>query len=108
MSDYTADEVADAVDAHDSLDWQDMGNAGYGMSLGPWAVILRGSPEVVTREGGQAPAEGGGEDVSVVIRIGTQFFRKTGWYSSFNGADWDGSLTEVRPEEETVIAWVAV
>lgn len=107
MSDYTADEVAAAVDAHDSLDWHDMGDAGYGASPGPWAVILRGSPEVVTREGGQAPAEGGGEDVSVVIGIGTQFFRKTGWYASHNGTDWDSSLTEVRPEEKTVTTWVS-
>lgn len=34
-----------------------------------------------------------------------QFFRKTGYYMSYDGSTWDGDLIEVVPFEKTVTDW---
>lgn len=36
----------------------------------------------------------------------TQWFKKTGYYSSYEGTDWEeGSISEVTPQERTVIVY---
>lgn len=50
--------------------------------------------ELVETTGG----EGKGDEASIVIKIGDQYFRKEGYYASHYGYDWDGDLEEVRPK----------
>ena len=58
-----------------------------------------GRLEVVEYDGG---GEGHGEYIYLVFKIGDRYFRKTGYYASFDGSNWDGSLEEVEPFEKTV------
>ncbi|GAA0955503.1 hypothetical protein [Nonomuraea longicatena] len=56
---------------------------------------------------------GGGEDgdgwTHVVIRVTqgdvTRYFKKTGYYSSYGGSDWDGEIRRVRPTTKTVTVY---
>lgn len=58
--------------------------------------------ELVEHFGG----EGQGDDYWTVFKIGDRHFRKTGWYSSWEGASWDGAFEEVYPEEYTAVRWI--
>lgn len=47
-----------------------------------------------------------GSNASVVIQVGTQFFRKEGYYASHYGHDWDGSFEEVHPKVKTITVYI--
>ena len=101
MTDYTAEEVDVALDAEDG--WQDFD---YREELGTRkSYPLR--DELVDFElvDGKYSAEGGGEDIWLVVRAGTQHFKKSGWYASHDGAYWDGDCREVNPVQRTVTFW---
>lgn len=54
--------------------------------------------------------EGAGDYRHLVFRVDvddkTQWFKKTGYYRSYEGTDWtDGDLIEVTPQERTVIVY---
>jgi len=54
--------------------------------------------------------EGEGDHKHLVFRVDragqTQWFKRTGHYTSYEGTDWDeGDLTEVTPRERTVIVY---
>lgn len=53
--------------------------------------------------------EGQGDQRYVVFEIisadGVQYFRKDGYYSSFEGTTWDGDFAEVRPVEKTITVY---
>ena len=58
---------------------------------------------VVDREGGSDQ----GSYAHVVFTVdGLRFFRKTGFYSSYEGYDWDGSFREVEAKQETITVYV--
>jgi hypothetical protein len=46
-----------------------------------------------------------GYETSTVFKVGDQLFRKTGYYQSHYGNDWDGPLREVREGAKTVRVW---
>lgn len=62
-------------------------------------------------------SEGGGENVEIVVEVtphfaGVQkfsmesrFFEKLGYYASFDGCDFDGSFTEVWPQQKTITVY---
>jgi hypothetical protein len=53
--------------------------------------------------------EGGGDKIWVVFRIGDQLFRKEGYYSSYNGDEWEeGDITEVKQIPKTVFVYEPV
>lgn len=56
-----------------------------------------GQLEVVDRQGG----EGDGAEISVVIKAGDRYFRKTGYYSSWGESEMDSAVSEVQPVEVT-------
>lgn len=56
-----------------------------------------GTIEFVDHFGG----EGQGDDYWTVFRIGDRYFRMDGWYSSYEGHEYDGELDEVYPKEVT-------
>lgn len=41
----------------------------------------------------------------IVIKVGDQTFRKTGYYQSHVGNDWDGPFREVVPVEKYITVW---
>jgi hypothetical protein len=60
-----------------------------------------GEVEIVHEEG---DTEGGGDHSEVVVHFKDHniFLRATGFYSSYNGTEWDSDLTEVEPYEKMV------
>lgn len=43
-----------------------------------------------------------GSDIWVVFKLGEQLFKKSGFYASHYGTDWDGPLIEVKPVEKVI------
>lgn len=50
----------------------------------------------------------GQEERIMVLQIGDRFFKKFGSYDSWDSANWEGRLIEVRPIEKTVTVYEAV
>lgn len=63
-------------------------------------------------------SEGGGEYVEVVVEVTqesckreeewnpqSRYFRKLGWYQSYNGTDFDGKFKEVFPKQKTITVY---
>lgn len=66
-----------------------------------------GRIEMVESFGG----EGEGDQYWFVFKItdadgNVRFFRRNGWYASFNGGYYDGPTEEVKPAEKTITVWV--
>lgn len=77
---------------------------GYTYERGPAPVFDFGTVKVIEDFGG----EGQGETRYIVIEVtdsagATQFFRKDGYYSSYDGSDWDGDFREVKAQPRTVV-----
>lgn len=118
MSDYTAEEVEAAVEPllEEAADWDELedllkgspewtgGGSGtvYPAVPGHTHIEVNGEQapiEVVEDHGG---GEGSGEARWVVIKVGTQYFKKDGYYASHYGSEFDGDLKEVRKIERMV------
>lgn len=59
---------------------------------------------------GETGGEGSAEYIWQVWQVtdtdgDVQYFRKTGYYMSYDGCTWDGDLEEVEPFEKTVTDW---
>lgn len=74
---------------------------------GPYVIPGFGTLAYVDGEhGGEGSAEHIWQVWSVTDDEGNkQYFQKTGYYASYDGSNWDGSLYEVEPFEKTVTAW---
>ncbi|AUE23528.1 hypothetical protein SEA_TONIANN_18 [Gordonia phage Toniann] len=54
--------------------------------------------------------EGQGDKLWFVFKItdangGERYFRKSGWYQSYSGGEYDGPTVEVEPAEKTITVW---
>ena len=51
--------------------------------------------------------EGGGEDAERVVHFVDHniYIMETGFYSSYNGTDWEGDFTEVKPAQKTITVY---
>jgi hypothetical protein len=58
---------------------------------------------------GETGGEGSAEHIWLVFSVtngdSVQYFKKTGYYASYDGSNWDGALVEVEPFEKTVTDW---
>lgn len=59
---------------------------------------------------GETGGEGSAEYIWQVWQVtdgegNVQFFKKEGYYMSYDGSNWDGELFEVEPYEKTVTDW---
>lgn len=65
-----------------------------------------GTVTVVDTVGG---SEGDGESQCVVIKVVqgevTRYFKKSGYYSSYGGSDWDGEIRSVWPSQKTITVY---
>jgi len=93
----TVEQVQEAVERYN----EDAGEDEFWYEVEYSSPLSVGDHEFiyVTGEGG---GEGGGEHVEIVFGVEDQLFRKTGFYSSYDGTSWDGSLEEVEPYEKMV------
>lgn len=77
---------------------------------GAKADLFLADVELVQARGG---SEGDGERVWLVFKVTRKedgkefFFKKEGYYSSYDGTDWDGSFYEVFPEQKYVTEYSA-
>lgn len=46
--------------------------------------------------------------LKLVFKVGDRFFRKHGYYDSWDGGAWDGTLEEVRPREQMITVYEAI
>jgi hypothetical protein len=45
------------------------------------------------------------EDLTLIFKIGEQFFKITGFYSSYDADEWETEVTEVVPKEKTITVY---
>lgn len=104
MSDYTVAEIDAAVDEDDNY-----GSGWYGLFYNDFSsntLNLRGEEvpfEVVESEdGGDAEWQ---YEVYAVIKVGDQYFKRSGVYYSHEGVEMDGGTTEVVRGTKVVEVW---
>ncbi len=110
-SPYTAAEVHASVKTDFSDDWTDFYS--YGMSRGYSKLQLRGRA-VQTNQVERNPTltyeSYSSTPIWVVFSLdgpaGTQYFKMSGYESSYEGCMWDGKLKEVKATEKTIIEYV--
>lgn len=102
ISQYDLDEDEDfsfAGLADNSSAWQEVKYEGAEHTLDGFTA------KRVAEYGG----EGEGDQYWVVISLSdgevTRYFRKDGWYASYDGGELDGDTSEVRPAEKTVVVY---
>lgn len=100
---YTAEEVERAVILDDD-GWYEVGNRHWETKEYP-TLRLRGKDVEVKRIADFGGGEGQGEQTWVVIQVGSQLFRKDGFYQSHYGTDWDGDFREVKEQQKTVTVY---
>ena len=103
MTNYTATEVQSAVRGGDYF-WTDLNEQEDDYTT---AVLLQGEPVVMTKGAGKEGEyeDEGSQDIYVVVRVGSQFFKKTGYYTSYGGSTWNSGLREVKPEVKTILVF---
>lgn len=102
-SDFFEDEEVTAESENSSFDnqrlWQHLKYEGKDATMGEY------SAKVVAEYGG----EGDGDQYWMVVSISdgltTRYFRRDGWYASYDAGYLDGDTTEVRPAEKTVVVY---
>ena len=90
----------------DSLDGEVGGEFWYTLEDADWVDVF-GLGKIEWIEG-YSGGEGGGSNVYAIFAIGNQFFKKTGYYASHYGTDWDGDIHEVVPQQKTVTVYSVV
>lgn len=97
---YRTDDVEREDWRWEDLDWEEVNEQlGYGTDSTLTTNI--GVVRHVASDGG----EGQGDDIWFVVRVEDtdQLFKKSGYYASHYGTDWDGPFEEVKAVERTVV-----
>lgn len=94
---YTAKEMDELIADKFDDEYEGYGNIFDYLLNEQKDIDISGMPKLVFIEsvGGY---EGAGEDMSVVFKVGDQFFQQDGYFDSWGGDRWDGELTEVKPK----------
>lgn len=118
VANYPAKVVERAIEDNEHFEgWDeyDLNSAVYNEPL-PGEKYGKYTPLVIEIEGVQIEVKvvesTGGEDqgsyASTIIQVGSQFFKKEGYYASHYGYDWDGAFFEVAPKRVTVTRYERV
>lgn len=109
MSDFTARDLEHMVD-NDEVHYED-GETVDSQEF--WSEIHWGSTRLAFPGIGKAmrvDSAGGmdeGSNIWTVFEVGGRLFRKSGYYASHYGTDWDGAFEEVFPEQKTITVYSA-
>lgn len=68
------------------------------IGYGDGVTLPSGKVEIVKQWG-----SGDGGDITAILGIGDQYFQLTGYYSSWDGNDFNDTVIEVEPKEVTVV-----
>jgi hypothetical protein len=98
MSNYTAATVERAFNDFDWDNLEDRENGFKGAILVDGEAVV--FEKVASDEGGEY-----GYGTFLIFKVGTQLFKKSGYYRSHYGNDWDGSFTEVNATTKTVVVY---
>lgn len=73
-------------------------------------VVFAGVGELHLVEEKDAPYGEGGRDgeMYAIVSVGDRYFKRQGYYASFEGGGLDGPTIEVKPGEVKVRTWYAV
>ncbi|QIN94157.1 hypothetical protein PP459_gp076 [Streptomyces phage Wakanda] len=97
---FTVDDLAEwAEDYESGFYWSDL-DGGYSEYDSPFGRVKWVETDTDYDEGRQLNA--------LVFTVGDRFFRKHGYYDSWEGGAWDGGLEEVRPREKMITVYEAV
>lgn len=101
---YNAREVEEAIEStRDFYDWDEVRWVNNGdVAL---YIDVAGETHVPVTTIDSFGGEGQGDSMWVVVKVGSQFFRKNGYYASHYGTDWDGDFSEVTPQQKTITVW---
>ena len=86
------------------LDWNLDPERSYGDPVDPYVTIDGETYEVEVLDA-DTGHEGHGESIYCVVKVGDEVFRKTGYYASHHGDEWDGQFKKVRGVEKTITVW---
>lgn len=110
MSDLEASRVEDAIRNRFSQGyygdyfWETFAYGNTGDTEG--SVWIDGTEYDVVNEASKTGSEGDWQtEIYVVVKVGEQYFRKSGHYASHDGTYWDGRFEEVKPQEKPVTVW---
>lgn len=101
VSDPTADQVNEAIGKLAELD--DREDFGYEVETMKFLPRV-GEVEFVEHVGG----EGEGDHTHVVFKVSGKLFKLDGFYSSWEGTEWEDSVYAVKPKEVKVIQYEAI
>ncbi|XVU22559.1 hypothetical protein ACQPZJ_35565 [Actinoplanes sp. CA-054009] len=99
--------------ASEYLGWDGWDEFGENADSEATPITIDGVPVTVKRIGDTyTGGEGGGEDIEMIFEISdglfTRYFRKTGYYYSYDGSNWDGGFSEVKPAQKTITVYEAM
>lgn len=112
MSDFTARDLESMVD-NEEVEYDYSGSTETMGGSEFWSEIQWGSDHFVFPGIGKATrvdSAGGmdeGSNIWTVFEVGGRLFRKSGYYASHYGTDWDGAFEEVFPEQKTITVYSA-
>lgn len=96
---FTAGDLDEYVSENDG--WHDLSNE---VQWGPKSYEVPGFGTAT-----YVDILGAGEgDRELIFKIDDRLFSKSGYYSSYDGNEWDGDLTEVEAYEYTAVGYRAV
>lgn len=96
---YKDDFVEDGDTIYFYKAWEGFQDAIWGSGT---VELASGTAKTLTRFGG----EGKGDTYYVVFQIGEKIYRVDGYYSSWEGVNWDSAEPyEVKPKEVTIIRY---
>jgi len=115
---FTLAEIKSAIDQYE-VDREENEDTPFAETLieGDWSLPRDQRKQEVELPGigtavyvdAKSGAEGGGEDIWVVFKIGERFFRLNGYYASYDGSNWgESGLDEVTPKEKVVTVFETV
>jgi hypothetical protein len=101
--------------AEGELGIEDVENENFDDYASAWNWAKYETPDEATKDGLTAKrvaefgGEGEGDQYWVVISLSdgetTRYFRRDGWYASYDGGTLDGDTYEVRPQEKTIVVY---
>lgn len=78
-----------------------------------WEYLWDGESEsletkygTLTRVSIETDYDEGRQEQTMIVRVGDRFFKKIGYYDSWDSTDWDGKFVEVKPVEKTFIDYL--